>query len=64
MSIGSYYFDPENERVCEFLGALNVGQEFRFRDIETGEVFDMFEYEMREEWPHMNGMEVLAWAST
>lgn len=63
MTIGHHYYDPENERIVVFLGELNIGQELRFRDFETSEVFDLYEWEIREEWPHMNEMEVIAWAS-
>jgi hypothetical protein len=68
MTIGAYYYDPENERIMQFLGAAwdnasDGPNPLSFRDFETGEQVELFEFEMAEEWPHMNAMEVIAWAS-
>lgn len=60
---GKYYFDPENERVVQFLCKCNLEQELRFIDFETGELFHLCEWEVGSGWRRMNEMEVLAWAS-
>lgn len=61
---GEHYFDPEHERVVQFLCKCNMEQELRFIDIMTGELFHLYEWEVGSDWEHMNDMEVLAWAAS